>query len=56
MNKKKEKINKRSIKNNNPPIKKLKIGNRKQRNNGLDLSNEGISIHKFNSKNNESID
>ena len=54
-NKRKEKIHKRSLKNNNPPIKKLKISKRKERNNRLDISNEGISIHKLKSKNNESI-
>ena len=53
--KKKRKI--KSIKKNNPPIKKEKNKNRnkKERNNGFDLNNESKSIEKLNSKNNESF-
>ena len=48
-------INNKSIKKNNPPLKRAKNRNIKERNNGIDLTNEGKSIHKLSSKINESL-
>ena len=43
------------IKQNNPPIKKVKKKNTKKRNNKLNLNDETKSIQKLKSKNNESL-